>query len=75
VQNRWKRVLFLVLIVAVSAIVYQSKIRRQMGDFAVYRTAAIRARAADLCIVPRMGIFNLNICLHSPSRWSIRGDQ
>jgi hypothetical protein len=37
----------LVLLIVTSGILYHSKIHRQMGDFGVYRIAAIRARAAE----------------------------
>jgi hypothetical protein len=47
VHARLKSFLIPVLLIVVSGILYQSKIHRQMADFGVYRTAAVRARAAE----------------------------
>lgn len=44
---RLKPFLIPLLLIVVSGILYQSKIHRQMADFGVYRTAALRARAAE----------------------------
>ena len=44
---RPKAFLIPLLLIIVSGILYQSKIHRQMVDFGVYRTAAMRARAAE----------------------------
>ena len=45
--ERLKPFLIPVLLIVVSGILYHSKIHRQMVDFGVYRTAAIRASAAE----------------------------
>jgi hypothetical protein len=47
VLQRLKPFLIPLLLIIVSGILYQSKIHRQMVDFGVYRTAAVRARAAE----------------------------
>jgi hypothetical protein len=47
VHARLKPFLIPLLLIVVSGILYQSKIHRQMVDFGVYRTAAVRARAAE----------------------------
>jgi hypothetical protein len=47
VLARLKPFLIPLLLIFVSGILYQSKIHRQMVDFGVYRTAAMRARAAE----------------------------
>jgi len=47
VLARLKSFLIPVLLIVVSGILYQSKIHRQMVDFGVYRTAAVRARSAE----------------------------
>jgi len=47
VFQRLKPFLIPLLLIIVSGIVYEAKIHRQMADFAVYRTAAVRARAAE----------------------------
>jgi hypothetical protein len=47
VRERLKPFLVPVLLIAVAGILYQSKIRREMVDFGVYRDAAVRARAAE----------------------------
>ena len=45
--NRSKRFLLIFLLIVISGLVYHFKIQRQMGDFGVYRTAAVRARNAQ----------------------------
>jgi glycosyl transferase family 87 len=47
VLQRLKPFLIPVLLIVVSGILYHLKIHRQMADFDVYRTAAVRARAAE----------------------------
>jgi hypothetical protein len=47
VFQRLKPFLIPLLLIIVSGILYESKIHRQMVDFGVYRTAAVRARAAE----------------------------
>jgi hypothetical protein len=47
VLARLKPFLIPLVLIIVSGIVYHSKIHRQMVDFGVYRTAAVRARAAE----------------------------
>jgi hypothetical protein len=47
VFQRLRPFLIPLLLIVVSGILYQSKIHRQMVDFGVYRTAAVRARAAE----------------------------
>jgi hypothetical protein len=47
VIKRFKLFLIPLLLIVVSGILYHTKIHRQMVDFGVYRTAAVRARAAE----------------------------
>jgi hypothetical protein len=47
VLQRFKRFLIPLLLFIVAGVLYHTKIHRQMADFDVYRTAAVRAHAAE----------------------------